>query len=566
MADNISSFAQCRDLFATDPTSFAYDVLRIEYLTCQQESLLRDLGEFVYCNMLQQSAEDYTAALMNPRLESSKQLQDKLARLTDELDGHVLTKEQRETFVRKNGFAISSGRDTGKSCVLSIIAWWFLCSFEQPQGYIMSPTGQQARAILMAEVSLWGNRKIEDYETGEKEYAFLLRDQFEVQAESIRFKSAPKERFIEVKRVDDKASREDQITSMSGFHSPQQMFFIDEAVKFQDHIIETLNATNSRPVNFSIMIFNPVRSASYAVQSVFGDRSEGWISRVWNCEESDKPGMKEHVKSLEDEYGGTDNDLYRVNVQGLPAVNSSDEMFPLLWMEEARTRSPLYPDSQFICIGHDVAGEGSDDATTFVRRGHDIIEIHVHQGKDDFYQVDFLYDLYRKYKPQEINIDVIGIGRAVYTMLRSKGCHAARAVNVAKKAKKHKEKFRRLRDQYYFNLRDEFKEGKISFSLKTGEKEYTRLKRELVATGFKVQEDLFSKVYSKDKIKEQLNGKSPDLADGLMLCFCGNDYDVTEAHGLSEYRTSKWEKRFREKEMSSSSSYSHFGADSWMLS
>jgi len=489
--------------------------------------------------------------------------------LAKDLEGHSVSEEDGEMYARKAGFSISSGRDSGKSCSLSIIAWWFLLCFDQPQGYILAPSGQQAKAILMAEISLWGNRQIEN-EHGEREDAFLFRDQFEIFSESIRYKAAPKERFIEIKKVDDKSSKEDQITSLSGFHAQNQLFLIDEAIKQPDHVIETITATNSRPLNFAIMIFNPVRPESYAVRSVFGEKTEAWISKVWNCEHSDKPGMMEHIKAQEKDYGGTDNDLYRVNVQGIPARNSSDAMFPIHSLEDARTRQPLFPDSQFIKIGHDVAGEGNDDSATFVVRGHDILEVHLHQGKDDFYQADFLYELYRKYQPMEINIDTIGIGRSVYSLLKAKGCQVARPIVVSKKATKHRDRYPLLRDQFYFNLRDEFKEGKISFTMKKGVKHFPQLRRELVATGFKALEQGYHKVHPKSSIKEKLNGKSPDLADALMLAFCGRDYDVTHTHGLSSYRNDPWEIRLREQRNRTSGSVagavSRFGEEAWMVS
>ena len=553
-----------RDQYATDVVGFAYDIMRVDYLTNQQEQFLRELGEYIYCNAYQQSAEEYAATLMNPRLQTNPQLQRKLDRLAADLEGHELTKEQKGKYVRKDGFSISSGRDTGKSCVLSIIAWWFLCSFEEPQGYIIAPSGQQAKAILMAEIAKWGNRQIEN-EHGVKENAFLYRDQFELLAESIRFKSAPTERFIEVKKVDDKSSKEDQITSMSGFHSPQQLFLIDEAIKQPDHIIETINATNTKPLNFSIMIFNPVRAESYAVRSVFGEKTEGWISMVWNCEKSDKPGMREHVEKLKQEYGGTENDLYRVNVQGQPERNSSEAMFPMHSLEMARTRESLFPSSQYITIGHDVAGEGNDNAATVVVRGKNILEMHIHQGKTDFWQVDFLYELYKKYSPQEINIDTIGIGRSVYALLKAKECHVARPIVVSKKATKNSQKYPLLRDQFYFRLRDLFKDEKISFNMKSGEKHYSQLRRELVATGFNELDGGQHKVYPKKKIKENLNGKSPDIADALMLAFSGKDYDVEYSHGLSDYNPDPWHQRLDEEEAYDRiSSYS--GEKSWMCS
>jgi len=75
MSESLLGFKECRDLYATDIVGFAYDILRIEYLTNQQEDFLRDLSKFIYVNMYQQMVEEYTSTLMNPRLETSKQLQ-----------------------------------------------------------------------------------------------------------------------------------------------------------------------------------------------------------------------------------------------------------------------------------------------------------------------------------------------------------------------------------------------------------------------------------------------------------------------------------------------------------
>ena len=470
------------DVWRTDPVAFAYEAMSVDYLTNQQEKFLRDLADFVYVNTIEQNAEEIEAILFSTSDNPVKKKRDaaRLARLTANIDGMVVH-EHMEKYIRSAGFAISAGRDVGKSCALAMGSWWFLVCFEKPQGYILSPTGQQAKAIMMAEISMWGNRKIENPDTGEYENAFIFHNLFDITSEAIRYKAAPLERFMEVKRLPANHSVEDQKAFLSGFHSQEQLILVDEAVIFDDFVFETLNATNSRPLNWLIAIFNPVRASSYAVRSVHGDKMGVYDARVWSCEDSDKPGMRKQIEQLEKEYGGKNNDLYRVNVQGLPPEEGEDAFISMSMLENATKAPPLFPKSPHVKIGHDVAGMGSDNAATVVAIGTDVKYMYIHQGKDEHYQAAFLLDLYDKFQPKEINIDTIGIGRAVYVLLKDK-INCVRPIVVNKSPTKDAKRYANQRAQHYWKLRMMFKDQHISFNIVEGKGQLTQLKRELLAT------------------------------------------------------------------------------------
>ena len=538
---DLSAYQNQLDVWRTDPTAFAYECLRLDFLTNHQESLLRELGDFVYANSVQETIEEIEGIMFGGRMD--KQLT-RLSRLQNEIDGVELTEKQK-ALVRKAGFAITSGRDTGKSCIMSIIGWWFLCCFDQPQGYILAPTGQQAKAIMMAELALWGNRKIEDEETGEYHRAFLFHSMFDITSEAIRYKKAPTVRFIEVKRLPSNCSVEDQKAFLSGFHSKEQLFIVDEAVIFDDFVFETLNATNSRPLNWTMSICNPIRPSSYIVRSVHGDKLGVYVPMIWNCEDSNKPGMRDQIKKLEEDYGGKNNDLYRVNVQGLPPEEGDDAFISMSMLEKATNAPPLFPKSTNVRIGYDVAGMGSDNSAIVVAFGSDVRYMFTMQGKDEHYQASFIMDLFDRFHPKEINIDTIGIGRAVYVLLKPRLGHIVRPVVVSKTPTKDIKRYYNQRAQHYWNLREKFKSGEITFNLQSGKEDLIQLKRELLATERDTGGDpSVIKIEKKDKIKERLGGRSPDFADALMLTFCGRDYDQALELVDSGAKISTWDRAF----------------------
>jgi len=538
---DLSEFKNQIDIWRVDPVAFAYECLRLEFLTNQQEALLRQLGDFVFANTYQETVEEIEGIVFGSRYQ---QQQKRLANLQAEIEDIELSDEQK-SYIRKAGFSVSSGRDTGKSCMLSIVGWWFLVCFERPQGFILAPTGQQAKAIMMAELALWGNRKIENEDTGEFERAFLFHDQFEMTSEAVRYKKDPNQRFIEVKRLPSNCSAEDQKAFLSGFHSKEQLWIIDEAVIFPDYVFETLNATNSRPLNWVMGIFNPIRPSSYAVRSVHGDKLGVYIPNIWNCEDSNKPGMRDQVAKLAEEYGGTNNDLYRVNVQGLPPEEGDDAFISMSMLEKATGSAAIFPKSNNVYVGHDVAGMGSDNSATVIRIGDDVRYIYTCQGKDEHYQASFLMDIYEEFHPKEINIDTIGIGKAVYVLLKHRIPNCVRPIEVSRKPTRDVKRYYNQRAQHYWKVREKLKNEEMTFNLREGKDQLIQLKRELLATERDKNGDpSVIKIEKKDKIKERLGGRSPDIADALMLSFCGRDYDQQLEIVEKKAKMNTWDRAF----------------------
>lgn len=528
-SNQITDLSTIQDQLAywqTNPIDFMYEAYQMDRLYSHQLDFFRKLGDFVYANSVQAKTEELESIMFSSRRSA---LLKKIDTLSTELSGVTLSPAHNE-YVRKAGFMISSGRDLGKTATMAMVAGWFLVCFEHPQGYIMSPTGAQAKTNVMAEIANWFNRKIENPETGVYEPAFIFRDLFDITSEAVRFKAAPLERFIVIKRLSDNVSVEDQTTLLSGAHAREQLFFIDEAVAFDDHVFETINATNGEPLNFLLGAFNPVKASAYATRAVFGDKSNIYIPLRWNAEDSDKPGIEHIIKNRIEEYGGKDNDAYRVNVQGLPPEEGEDVFLPVMWFERSKLQPSLYEKSDNYYIGHDVAGEGSDDACTVVKRGDTITDIYLHSGKDDNEQSIFLSDLFdelsQKGEVRYINIDVIGIGLAVYrSVSRMLPDGVAKRINVSRKATRNTDKYYNQRTQMYWELRQLFKDESITFKVNHGKGYLNRLLGELSAIEYDVDYKQQIKIIPKAKIKEKLGGKSPDIADALALACFGKNFD-----------------------------------------
>ena len=113
-----------------------------------------------------------------------------------------------------------------------------------------------------------------------------------------------------------------------------------------------------------------------------------------------------------------------------------------------------------------------------------------------------------------IFIDSIGIGKGVYDRLREVG-QKAYSIDVRRNARSP-ERFLRLRDELWWNLREQFEKGIISIPNNKD------LLDQLAAIKYKPQSDGKIKVESKDELRRRGFG-SPDEADALCLSFAMPD-------------------------------------------
>ena len=160
-------------------------------------------------------------------------------------------------------------------------------------------------------------------------------------------------------------------------------------------------------------------------------------------------------------------------------------------------------------LGADIAGGGDDNA--FVVRGHKYAYIdRSNRSIDTMVNISEIEDIMEQKDIEDtaVFIDDVGIGRGVSDRLKEKG-HEVNSISAGS-ASDEKDKFKNIKAQCYWGLRNWIKSG-------------GKLKRDerfiqISWIKYKVTSDKQIQIEPKDDLKSR-TGKSPDYAEALMLTF-----------------------------------------------
>lgn len=165
-------------------------------------------------------------------------------------------------------------------------------------------------------------------------------------------------------------------------------------------------------------------------------------------------------------------------------------------------------------FGVDVAsGSGGDNSVIYIRQGYKTLEI----IKDKYVNTQqlalLIASLARKYNPQNVNVDLIGVGHGVVDRLQEMGIDA-NGVNVGGEPTA-KERYYNIRMELWAKLRQAIINGNLELpddnelleELLSPQREFKNSKSGVVEI-----------LEPKEQIKQRL-GRSPDTADALALTF-----------------------------------------------
>lgn len=188
--------------------------------------------------------------------------------------------------------------------------------------------------------------------------------------------------------------------------------------------------------------------------------------------------------------------------------------------------NPLEKGKKYISI--DIAGDGNgDDSVIIVWEGLNIIDLQIHKNKT----IPDLRDITNNIK-QEHNIpnrnvvsDNDGIGMGLGQMITGSYKFHANSKPIGNKDIN----YNNLKSQCYFKLSQLVKDGNINFGKQPNHiKE--RIQKELSAHKiYEIDKDGYNKVLPKEKVKKNLGGKSPDIADAIMMRMV---YELKQNEGL----------------------------------
>ncbi len=356
-------------------------------------------------------------------------------------------------YAQKKGISIMAGQGVGKDTSAAWAILWFLCCFPYPKIPCTAPTAHQLKDVLWAEISKW-------IRNSSKEGVGLIDDIITWNAEKCYMNQTKKpgsEWFAVARTCNTKASAEEQAETLAGFHEDYQLIVIDEASAVPDPVFKPIEGTLTGICNMALVIFNPTRSTGFALRTHQADRRD-WVTLHWSAEESDLVTL-DHIEYMKRKHG-SDSNVYRVRVLGLPPKSDDDALIKWDWIQDAVGREFVYDAGYMTKAGIDVGG-GGDKSIYLERRGYEVTEILENRSHDTMAVTGWIAEQLRDLGDNDQSfIDVVGIGRGPYDRLRELGMKVM-GVNVSNSAV-HPERFHRLRDELWWRMREAFEKGEIS--------------------------------------------------------------------------------------------------------
>lgn len=415
---------------------------------------------------------------------------------------------QEQSYAKKRGISIRSGKGTGKDAAAAIVVCWFLFCFPMSKTYMLAPSMDNLKSNLMAELSMWLARRTS---TGERQCK--LAEEFEVIATGCRLKADPdrgKHWFATCNSAGPNMPEDQQVEVLQGKHARYMMFVIDEASGVPDAVFRPLDTTLTDPVNFILMLYNPTRRSGFAYDTHFSiSEKKHWISLHWNSEESDMI-TPDQIQYLREKYG-EDSNQYKVSVLGIPPSADDGSLIPYEWCLDAAGLEFEEQEDDPVVFGVDVARMGKDSSIILVRKGPVVKEIQELKQLDTVELSRWVAMRAADWQPQAIYVDAVGLGIGVVDELNRQGIPNVYAVNVSKASRKPG-KYSLLRDELWWQLREKFERNQISLAECPDEE----LISELSSIKFEVRDNGKVKIESKQDMRKR-NMPSPNKGDALML-------------------------------------------------
>ena len=409
--------------------------------------------------------------------------------------------DQLRALSKKFGLSIMSGVGTGKGALASLLIMWFLSVFPYPKCVAVSPSARQLRDNLWSELAKWHQKS-------------KIRDWFVWQSDKFFLKECDGQQwFISARTANPRNSAEEQAETLAGIHEDFVLIVGDEATGVPDPVFRPLEATLTRKCNLCLLTFNPTRGKGFAFDTQFKERSQ-WVTFRWNAEESELV-TRESIERLEKKYGRESN-AFRIRVLGLPPLSGDNEVIPWDYIEDAVNREvEPFPDDKLI-YSLDV-GAGGDDSVLLKRLGPKVLSLDARGYNESTKIVDWVVREALNDTPAVIYVDVIGwgfgVGGEIDRRVRPAGIDV-RHVKVSEKAF-DQDRFRLLRDELWWRMREAFEKGIISIV------DDPILKGDLNAPRYDDSSGVII-IESKDKMKAR-GVASPNRADSMMMTFLEED-------------------------------------------
>lgn len=424
----------------------------------------------------------------------------------------TFSKQWRMRYVKAPRLSIKSGHGVGKTCFLSIVILFVMCTAGRDCKIpVVANSQDQLRDGLWPELAKWIGKLPQE-----------LREAIEWQKERIVMTHCPEESFA-VARTASKHRPE----ALQGIHATTILAVFEEASGIPEETIEAGAGTLSTPGAGVLCVGNPTRASGF----FWATHNKPDMRMIWETmtvNSEDVPRARGHVEDIIALYG-KDSNKYRVRVKGEFPTQDDDTVIPLAFVLASKGRN--VPMSNVWPIwGVDVARFGDDRSALVKRQGNTITDVpkiwrHL-DGNQLAGRINAEYEQTpNDLKPKAICIDAIGVGYACLDALRHPSSPTREiviGVDVSSETQASDLDNRR-RDELWFEGRKWFanRESCIPLSICKNDKDLAVLETliaELTVATFDHNSNGKRVVEQKKDMKKRL-GSSPDLADAFLMTF-----------------------------------------------
>ena len=402
--------------------------------------------------------------------------------------------------------AVASGRGIGKSALVAWIILWMLSTRLGSTVIVTANTEQQLRSRTWAELGKWLTLSINSHWWSKTATTIKPAPWFDEALE--------RDLKIDTGYYYAQAQlwSEENPDAFAGIHSSYGVCLImDEASGIPSPIYSVSEGFFSEPTpnRFWFTFSNPRRNQGPFYDSFHSAKS------FWKNEQIDSRTVegtdKELFTKMIEQYG-EDSTVARVEVMGLFPSADDDTVIPMDLIKSAIDRDVALAASEPIIWGLDVARFGGDNSALCVRQGNHVLEIQSFPSMDLMQLCGVIKNRYDDAtaieKPQEILVDVIGLGAGVVDRLAEQNL-PVRGVNVAE-APATKKNYLNLRAELWFAIKDWLSHRDCRLPVDD------ELEAELASPLYKYTSSGKIKIESKDEMRKR-GIKSPDKADALAL-------------------------------------------------
>lgn len=406
--------------------------------------------------------------------------------------------------------AIASGRGIGKSALVSWLIIWFLSTRLGSTVIVTANTESQLRSRTWAELGKWLTLAINGHWF--KKTATTLRpaDWFE--------EALKRDLKIDTGYYYAMASlwSEENPDAFAGIHSSYGvMLIMDEASGIPESIFSVSEGFFTEPTKdrYWFTFSNPRRNTGAFYES-FNSKQAFWKTQQIDSRTVEGTDKKQ-LNDLVEQYG-EDSSVAKVEVKGEFPSADEDTVIGLDLIKSAVDRDVALTTSVPIVWGLDVARTGKDKSALAVRQGNTLLEINTYNSPDLMQLCGAIKNRYDNEQamnqPQEILVDVIGLGAGVVDRLLEVGL-PVRAINVAE-SPSTKGTYLNLRAELWFKVRDWLAGRDVRIPPDD------KLISELSTPIYKFNSAGKIKIESKEDMKKR-GLPSPDKADALALTMAG---------------------------------------------